>query len=199
MVIGLTGPSGAGKSAVSAFLKSKGLPIIDADLVYHDLLIPPSPCLCAIVSHFGEHVLKQSGELDRKALGAIVFSDASELEMLNKISHRFVMEKIEESLEALLKSGAATVVLDAPQLFEANADRLCDAVIAVIAPREERIDRIVKRDGIERSVAERRVDAQLTEEFFRSHADCIIENDADEATLFQRTEKILSQLGVTLP
>lgn len=199
MVIGLTGPSGAGKSAVSAFLEARGLPIIDADHIYHDLLIPPSPCLDAIVLHFGKEILTQAGELDRQTLGAIVFSNASELEALNKISHRFVMEKIEKTIDALSKSSTPTVILDAPQLFEAGADRLCDCVIAVLAPREERIQRILQRDGIERSAVERRVDAQLSEEFFRSRANCIIENNKDLETLFQRTEEILSQLGVTLP
>ncbi len=196
-VIGLTGPSGAGKSLVSSFWKKKGLSVIDADDVYHRLLIPPSPCVDAIAEHFGSGVLQKDGSLDRKALGGIVFSDPAELEALNTIAHRFVMEKIREELSALEKNGASVAVLDAPQLFEAGADRLCDKVVAVLAPREARMERIMTRDGIDEASAARRINAQMSEGYFREHADVILENDSDTETLLKSAEELLSCLGVT--
>ena len=101
LVIGLTGPSGAGKGEVSRMLLALGIPVIDADEVYHALLVPPSPCLDAIASAFGKQVLRADGTLDRKALSAIVFSDAAQLQNLNRITHGFVMERIRQELEEI--------------------------------------------------------------------------------------------------
>ena len=196
-VIGLTGPSGAGKGLVSAFWGKKGLSVIDADEVYHRLLVPPSPCVDAIAEHFGSGVLREDGSLDRKALGSIVFSDPAELEALNTVAHRFVMEKIKEELSALEKSGVSAAVLDAPQLFEAGADLLCDKIVAVLAPRELRMERIMARDGIDKASAARRIDAQRSEGYFREHADVILENNSDTEALLKNAEELLSRLGVT--
>ncbi len=99
-IIGLTGPSGAGKGEVGAILRERGIPVIDTDRVYHELLVPPSPCLDALVEAFGCDILASDGALDRAALASLVFADTDEAharhETLNRITHRFVAARASE-------------------------------------------------------------------------------------------------------
>lgn len=199
LILGLTGPSGAGKGVVSELLASHGLSVINADEIYHCLLLPPSPCLDEIVGRFGQEVLSPDGTLDREALGKVVFSDPAALADLNSISHRYVMETIFFEIERLRRKDCPAVVLDAPQLFEAGADRLCTVVISVLADKELRLERIVARDGIDRERAMRRIAAQRSDEFFRVHSDYVIENNGDVENLSPRVRSILEETGVLTP
>lgn len=178
LVIGLTGPSGAGKSAVSELFEKFGLPVISADEVYHRMLVPPSPCLNSLTERFGRDILKSDGTLDRPMLGTIVFSDPAALEDLNRISHRFIMEEIKHQLDQLRRKNTRAAILDAPQLFEAGANRLCSAVVSVLADKSLRLERILQRDHIDAERALRRFQAQKSDEYFRAHSDYIIENNS---------------------
>lgn len=190
-VIGLTGPSGAGKSEVADLLHRHGIAVIDADAVYHALLLPPSPCLDELCARFGSEILNADGTLNRPYLGSIAFNAPAALADLNAIAHRYVMQDIRASLSSYKRLGARAVVIDAPQLFEAGADALCDTVISVLAPRETRIGRIMARDGIDRESAARRVDAQKSDAFFREHSDHVIENDGARDTLTSAVRALL--------
>ena len=198
LVIGLTGPTGAGKGVVSSVFAAHGIPIIDADTVYHQLLIPPSACLNELVYTFGTQILAPDGTLDRKQLSAIVFSDAPLLQRLNEITHRYVMASIKARLEQLRRSEVRAAVLDAPQLFEAEADKLCHVIVSVIASKQTRIDRIVARDGIDPEAALRRIASQKSDEFFRTHSDYIIENNGDLGAILPAVQKILEGTGVII-
>ena len=195
LVIGLTGPSGAGKGEVSRILQGYGAQIIDADAVYHALLVPPSPCLDALRERFGKEILTESGELDRKKLGSIVFADPDALHDLNTIAHRFVMKETRRRLAALRDTDTRLAVFDAPQLFEAGAERDCDTVISVLADKQIRAARIMARDGIDETAAYRRINAQLDDAYFRAHSDHIIENNGTEEELFQKVHRILCEIG----
>ncbi|MBQ8311158.1 MAG: dephospho-CoA kinase [Clostridia bacterium] len=195
LVIGLTGPSGAGKSEVSRVLKDCGATIIDADAVYHALLIPPSPCLDALCETFGTDILSPTGNLDRRKLGSIVFSDPNALHNLNTITHRYVMEDVRQRLAELRKVNTRLAVLDAPQLFEAGAERDCDTVISVLADKQLRADRIMTRDGIDRESAMRRINAQMSDDYFRTHSDYIIENNGACEDLIPTVRRILCEIG----
>ena len=199
LVIGLTGPSGAGKGEVASVFRSYGIPVIDADEVYHALLTPPSPCLDALCARFGTEILKNDGTLDRPCLGSIVFSDPAALADLNAISHRYVMEDIQQWLDSLRKSDTAVAVIDAPQLFEAGADKLCASIVAVLADRETRATRIMARDGIDRESAMRRINAQKSDAFFREKSDFVIENDASVDSIAPLVRDVLYRLGVSAP
>lgn len=199
IVLGLTGPSGAGKSEVARRLRALGAHVIDADAVYHALLIPPSPCLDALCARFGQEILTTTGDLDRKKLGGIVFSDKDALADLNAIAHRYVMENVRRELTALRKNGQSLAVLDAPQLFEAGAERDCDAVVSVLADKEIRVARITSRDGIDRDAALRRINAQHSDAFFRERSDYIIENNGDADALLPAIERILTRIGGVTP
>ncbi len=178
-IIGLTGPSGAGKGHIASLFSRYGVPSIDTDAVYHDLCLPPSECLDELVERFGADILTSEGALDRGALAAIVFAPGAEeaLVALNRISHRHVLAKVREHLKAYEAAGASAVLVDAPQLYESGFDRECDYVLAVLAPPDVRLARIMARDGMTRARAEARMAAQRSDDFFRATADAVIRND----------------------
>ena len=199
LVIGLTGPSGAGKGAVGDLFKEHGIPVIDADAVYHGLLVPPSPCLDALKERFGENILLPSGGLNRKKLGEIVFSDAEALNDLNKIAHGFVMQEIRRQLSELRKQNLPAAVMDAPQLFEANAEGDCNLIVSVLADKRIRLERIMARDGIDAESALRRMEVQKSDAFFKTHSNYIIENNGNPDLLKPQVERILLETGVLSP
>ena len=195
-VIGLTGPTGAGKSTVRELFAAYGIPGIDADSVYHELILPPSACLDELTRIFGKSILLPDGTLDRKTLGKKVFSNARLRAMLNAVTHRHVMKEIHRRLAALEKEGAPAAVLDAPQLFEANAQKDCDAVVAVLANPDFRLARVSSRDGLSKEEVLARMNAQLEEDFFRSHADFVLENNGFPDDLIPGVERILQELQI---
>lgn len=199
LVFGLTGPSGSGKGEVAEIFASFGIPVLDADRIYHQLLLPPSPCLGELVRHFGNHILTPDGTLNRRALAEIVFSDPEELAALNRISHTYVMQSVRRKLELLQNEGVSAAVFDAPQLFEAGAEKECNIVVSVLSDRNTRVRRICKRDGISPEEAERRADVQKSDAFFRANSDYVIENNGTPEELLPKVRQILSETGVLQP
>ena len=196
LVIGLTGPTGAGKGAVATIFEGYGIPVINADRVYHELITPPSSCLQELVEIFGKEILLPDGSLNRRALASIVFSDPAARETLNTVTHRYVMEEIKTRMERLRREGVPVAALDAPQLFEAGAHKACGAVVSVLAERQTRLERIVARDSITPEAAMRRILAQKSDEFFKTHSDYIIENNGNIELLTPQVHRILAELGV---
>lgn len=196
LVIGLTGPTGAGKGAVAAIFEGYGIPVINADRVYHELITPPSSCLRELREAFGKGILLPDGSLDRRTLGGIVFNDPAARERLNAITHRYVMEEVKTRMERFRRDGIPVAVFDAPQLFEAGAQKACTAVISVLADRGLRLERIMVRDNISAEAAMRRILAQKSDEFFRAHSDYIIENNGNVELLAPQIRRILKELGV---
>lgn len=196
LTIGLTGPTGAGKSTVAELFASFGLPVLNADRIYRELLIPPSDCLSELVRSFGREILAADGTLNRPALGRMVFSDPAALEELNAITHRYVMAETGKRLRNLRANGCTAAVFDAPQLFEAGADRICNVIVSVLAAPEIRLTRIMMRDGIPEDAAQARMAAQKSDGFFRQHSDYIIENNGGTEPLADAVRRILSETGV---
>ena len=195
-IIGLTGPSGAGKSYICTRLAKEGIPNINADHVYHNLLIPPSPCLDAIAEYFGNGIINSDGSLDRPALASIVFADGAEekREMLNKITHRFVIEKMLSLIEKYSKGDASAIIADVPLLFESDFHKKCDLTVAVISDRQIRIDRIMKRDGIDYASALARISSQKPDEFYISRADVTVYNNSDGDSMESEIKKITDMI-----
>ncbi len=196
LVIGLTGPTGAGKGEVSNIFTRYGIPVINADRVYHTLITPPSSCLQELVETFGKKILTPDGSLDRRALGGIVFNDPAARERLNAITHRYVMEEVKGQMERFRREGVPVAVLDAPQLFEAGAHKACGAVVSVLADRGLRLERIMARDNITAEAAMRRILAQKSDDFFKTHSDYIVENNGTLDSLTPQVHRILKELGV---
>lgn len=196
LVIGLTGPTGAGKGEVASIFARYGIPVINADRVYHELITPPSSCLQELVEAFGKQILLSDGRLDRRALGGIVFNDPAAREQLNAITHRYVMEEVKGQMERLRREDVPVAVFDAPQLFEAGAHKACGAVVSVLAERGLRLERIMARDGITAEAAMRRILAQKSDKFFKTHSDYIVENNGTLESLTPQVHRILKELGV---
>ena len=196
LVFGITGPSGSGKSVVAELFAAHGLPVINADEVYHNLLLPPSPCLEELTERFGVGILTPDGQLNRRALGAIVFSDDAALSDLNSITHHYIMADIRRKLEQHRRNGVTAAVLDAPQLFEAGANRDCNVIISVLADKMLRLERIMNRDGLTAEAALERINSQKSDDFFRKHSDYIIENNGNSDRILPDVRRILSETGV---
>ena len=194
LTIGLTGPSGAGKGTVASLFARYGVPSIDTDAVYHDLLVPPSACLNELTARFGEAILSDQGTLDRKALAAVVFAPGHEQHLadLNRIAHRHVLCEVRRLLAIYKAEGKSAVLVDAPQLFESGFDTECDFVLAVIASREARMSRIMARDGLDKARATARLDAAKPDGFFREYANAVICNQGAVEDMDAEVRKLLS-------
>ncbi len=180
-VVGLTGSIGSGKSAVGDLLQSHGARIIDADLLAREVVAPNSPGLAKVVSAFGRDILTSSGDLDRKKLGKLIFSDKSARKKLEEIVHPLVRELFLSQLQLFLKSPETSpIIYVVPLLFESpyTYDEL-DYIVVVVAPREVCLQRVQKRDGCTEAEASQRFDAQLPPSQKERGADWIIRNDGD--------------------
>lgn len=200
-IIGLTGQTGAGKSVVSAICRGWSIPSIDTDEVYHTLLIPPSACLDELVTAFGSGVLRADGSLDRPALAAIVFApDGTEKrELLNRITHRYVLEAVRATCRDMTAQGVPAVLVDAPLLYESGFDKECDRVLAVLAAPDVRLCRIMARDGLSLAAATARMQAQKPDDFYHL-ADGVLYNDGNSPDeLIPHLRSLLSAWGVPLP
>lgn len=171
--IGITGPTGAGKTTALHVLRELGAEVIDADAVYHALLRENGGLKSALVSAFGERILNGVGEVDRKALAREAYPNR--LPELNAVTHPFVVEEVDRRIAAARQEGRS-VAIDAIALIESGLAQRCDAVVAVLAPRELRLRRIMARDGIDEEYALRRVLAQQGDDFFRDNSDHTLEN-----------------------
>lgn len=189
-IIGVTGPTGAGKSFLCQAL-AKHFAVIDADEVYHSLLLPPSDCLTALRAAFGDGIFTVEGSLDRNALAEIVFSDEEKLTLLNRTVLDFVLVKIRTMIASLAKEGHSCVLIDAPTLIESGFHSECDAVIAVLASPELRLSRIIERDTISEEKAQARLSAQKEDEFYRLHADLVLINDGNMDSLTKQAMALL--------
>lgn len=174
--IGITGPTGAGKTTALNVLTGLGVHIIDADQVYHALLAHSAPLREALTARFGPAILNEMGQVDRKALGNVVFADPQALADLNAITHRFIIEEIDRQAAQAEAEGRPAAAIDAIALIESGVGETCDAVVGILAPSELRIRRIMAREGIPEDYARKRVEAQQGDDFFRAHCTHILEN-----------------------
>lgn len=199
-VIGITGPSGAGKGEISNLLSAYGAYVIDADAVYHDVVSPPSSCLDELIVYFGKDIINSTGGLDRTALAKLVFGEGNRerLELLNKITHKYVVKEIRDRIIKLQENNTRLCVIDAPLLIEAGLCSDCDLTIAILAKKEIRADRISLRDSISYSAAMARINSQKDDKYYITHTDSVIYNDAGVDELKASLDALLRErnLGV---
>lgn len=195
MIVGLTGQTGAGKSTVSKIFVRKGFELIDADRVSREVVALGKPCLEELFAFFGHTIRNPDGTLNRRMLAKLVFTDQKKLEKLNSICHPYIMEEIQSRIAHYAESGKHLVLLDAPTLFESGASDLCDVIVSVLAEPERRCQRIMERDGLTVEAAHERMNAQHDEDFFISHSDFLLRNNADLAQLSSLAEEIADKIG----
>ena len=183
IVVGLTGQTGTGKTTVGNELKKYGYSVIDADKVARLVTEKGSPTLKKLAEAFGKEIIKSDGTLDRALLADKAFSNEKMLELLNSITHPEIVRLIMKKVNGEFFNGFEGVIIDAPQLFESGLDKKCNMIIAVTAPENIRLERIMKRDGISEEPARKRMAAQLPEEFFTQQSDIVVVNNGDNENL----------------
>ncbi len=191
--IGLTGPTGSGKSTVARYAESIGFAVIDCDAVAREVVEKGSPLLETISDAFGNNVIQPDGTLDRKALAAAAFCSKSSTEKLNSIMLPVITERIKAKSNAYKARGVEYLLLDAPTLFESGADKMCDAVIAVLCPEALRRERIKRRDGLTDEQADVRLRASKPDGFYLERTPYIAVNDGDEADFLSRISALFGE------
>ena len=172
-VIGLTGNICAGKSEVCALLEELGAYHVDADLVAHENLARESSEFVEVVAEFGAGIVGEDGEIDRRRLADIVFVDAAALARLEEIVHPAIVLEIERRIS---EADHPVVVLEAIKLLESGRADDCNAIWVVAAAPEERVQRLIMRDGLDRATARQRVDVQVGQDEKLKRADVVIDN-----------------------
>jgi dephospho-CoA kinase len=191
--VGLTGGIASGKSTVSAILAELGAVVIDADLIAREVVARGTPGLDAVVAEFGPGVLTPEGDLDRPAMGALVFADPSARKRLEAIIHPLVHQRSAE-LEAAAPAGSV-IVHDIPLLAEVGRSGQFDAVVVVDAPTQEQVTRMVRDRGWTRQDAESRIAAQASREDRLAIATHVIDNTGSLDDLRRRVEEAYAELA----
>ena len=194
IIIGLTGGILSGKSTVADMLAEKGAVIIDADKIGHEAYKPHTETWQRLVDTFGEWILRRNGEIDRKKLSDIVFSDPASLTLLNQIVHPRMRQMIEDEIEHLRAKDVNVVVLEAAVLIEAKWNDLVDEIWVTVAPEDIIIDRLQNRSGFTEEQARARIRSQLPTEEKVKHADAIIDTNCSLSDVSFRVLELWEQL-----
>ena len=181
LVVGITGPTGAGKTSALRALEQLGGCVLDCDAIYHEMLRTDNDLRSAITAAFGD-VFTPDGQLDRQKLGTLVFGDAAQLQRLNTIIYHQLPRELNRRMAL---SPAPIIGIDAINLVESGLSKLCDRTLAVIAPPEDRVRRIMARDGISEEYARLRVAAQKDDDFYRAHCSDVLVNTSASPEEFQ--------------
>lgn len=190
-VIGLTGGIATGKSTISKMFKSFHIPVIDADKIAREVVEPGKTAYDHIVRTFGKGITQGDGTIDRKKLGQIIFSDERKRKQLNEIVHPAIRRKMIDRRDEYLKQGERAVVLDIPLLFESDLTHFVDQIIVVYIPETLQLERLLKRDHLNKVDALKRIRAQLPIEEKVKKADAVIDNQGSIEESFEQLEKIL--------
>lgn len=192
-IIGLTGGIASGKSTVSAYLKSKNIPVIDADIESKRVLDVGNDAYYDVIREFSDSILNEDKTVNRKKLAEIVFKDKKLVEKLNSIIHPRVIERTNSMLEELRRKNVPIAVVDAPLLIEAGMQKITDEVWVVYTPYEIQIARAMLRDNSTREQVENKIKNQAPFEEKAKYADKIIRNDGTIEELYAQVDKILSE------
>lgn len=190
-IIGITGPTGAGKTTALHALADLGAVVIDCDGVYHDLTENSAPMLDELRRRFGDGIFDSDGALQRKVLGTIVFGDEGALADLNAITHHYVNDEVDRRLDQARGEGRPAAAVDAIALLDSDLRDKCHCTVAVTAPDEVRVRRIMARDGIGEEYARLRLAAQKPVEYFEHNSDYTLRNDGEDPAEFYRRARAL--------
>ena len=193
-VFGLTGGIGAGKSTVASLFQEAGIPVVFADDVGREVVSKGSEGLSAIVELFGPDVIDDTGNLDRRKLGGIVFNDPAERTRLESILHPLVQDHSRELFAQLKDAGNQIIIYESALLFETNRHTEMHGVILVSASEETRIARVQERDSSNAEDVRRRIQAQMADDDKRKLCEYLIENDGDIERLSAQVASLISQL-----
>lgn len=193
-VIGITGGIGCGKSVVMDLLQQEyGAAVLLADTVGHELMEPGKVNYEGILSKFGKEILRENGQIDRKKLGACVFSDESKLELLNQITHQNIIEEIKRRIQLGLEDPKVPIVcLESAILLTTDLAELCDEIWYVYAREEVRIQRLIAGRGYTEEYCKSVMEKQTPEAFYRERADVVLDNSGSVEATKEQLAQLLS-------
>ena len=190
-IIGITGNSGSGKSTIAQVIKEKcNGTIIDADKIAKRMATNNSKYLQEIIKAFGTEIIKNN-QLDRKKLADIVFNNQTQKEKLDKLTFKYVVDEIKNQISTSKEQNY--IILDVPLLFESKLNELCDYTIGVISEKQDKIDRVCKRDNISEEKAIQRINSQPDDNFYINRCDYII-NNSNYEQISEKVNEILIKL-----
>ena len=195
MILGVTGGIASGKTLVTNILRRLGAAVVSADELAREVVAPGSATLARLEEHFGSGILLPSGELDRTALGALIFSDPQARAALNAIIHPAIAALSLARLAQLTAADWPLVVYEAPLLFEAGAEGRVDAVLVVTVPEAQQLQRLMARDRLSAAAARERIAAQLPQAEKAARADFVIANDNTVAALEAQVRALFVRLA----
>ncbi len=193
-IIGVTGSSGSGKTTVAHILKEKyHAKIIDADQVVKEMSVPGTEYMNQIRNKLGKEFFLEDGNLNKKKLAERIYYDKDALQRLNDLTFTYIVDEIKKRVLETEKT-VSFIVIDAPLLIESGLQKLCDHVVAVIAEKEIKIERICQRDGLDRKTAEDRLNIQKSDSFYIKQSDFVIYNNTEEI-IENEIEKIIKEIS----
>ena len=199
VILGLTGQSGAGKGVFSDVAKEYDVfAVLDTDKTAREVVCKGQPCLEELVKCFSEEILNEDGTLNRRKLASIAFSDENKHLQLNKITHFYITQKIQEWISDCKKNNVRCAIIDAPLLFESGTDKLCDITLGIICPYETRLERILCRDCIDEKNARLRLDSQPKDSFFREKCTYILENDGCRQDFEKKSRQFIDDVVLSM-
>lgn len=191
--IGITGGIATGKSSVANYIREKGYPVLDADVVSHEIVEPGSSILSLLESKFGSQIINQDGSLNRQTLGKIVFRDAQKMKQLNEIMHPKINQVLIQKAQMLAKDGYTLVFLEIPLLFETNNAVGVDRTIVVTVELKEQQMRLIERNHLTSLEAQQRIKAQMPLIEKIRMADYVVENK-EQDQMHAQVDRIISKL-----
>jgi dephospho-CoA kinase len=197
LIIGLCGSSGSGKGYVCRAFATHGVAYIDTDLVYRERVLSSSGCVGELTKEFGNEIL-ENGAVSKPHLAKIVFEGegaSARLGRLNEITHKYIRIETDALVSKYKEEGYSAVLIDAPVLFESGFDKMCDVTVCVTATQEEKLERIMDRDGITKEKAQARLSAQLSDPELRKRCTYEIDNSGGK-DVDSQIVSVLKGLGV---
>jgi len=194
ILIGLTGGIAAGKSTVARILSERGIPVIDADVIAREQLRPGSPVYSKVLQTFGSTIQTEDGAIDRRKLGAIVFSDTSARKQLEAITHPAIIHAVELQLHQFAKQGITRVCYEASLLVETGRYQQMDLLIVVRAEDAVRLQRLIVRDSLDPKEAHARLNSQAPQDEKVALADIVIDNSNDIAETRRQIDAAWEQI-----
>lgn len=196
IVLGLTGGIATGKSTADQYFRRKGIPVIDADQISHDIIDIGKPAWEKIRAHFGPKFLNEDQSINRRKLGQFVFQNANELKVLNDITHPLIHEEIIQQIAVAKQKGVDLIVLDAPVLFETNGDLDCDQTLVISLPPQLQLERLIERNHYSIEEAKARIASQMPLRDKEARATYVIENTGTIKELEEKLTKVLNKIKV---
>lgn len=187
LVFGITGGSGSGKSSASERFRENGIYVIDADKTAREVVRQVEPCLEELVKELGGEILNDDGGLNRRKTGDIVFSDKKKLDILNRITHKYIQKALEDQLNKIDTDIAA---VDGAVIIGSPVEKMCSFLVSVMADKEIRLARIMARDNISREAALKRIESQPSDEFYIANSRYLLYNNISKENLNIEVDKL---------